>query len=145
MKRVILYTTMLVLVASAYAQSIIGEWKTIDDESGKPRSIVEIYEKEGKYFGKIQKLFREPGEDPDPICDECEDHRKGKKIIGMEIISDMKFNKKDNEYHKGEIMDPENGNIYDCKLWVDDEGKLKVRGYLLFFYRTQTWLPYTGE
>ncbi len=145
MKKAILYTAMLAIFASAFSQSIVGEWKTIDDESGKPRSIVEIYEKEGKYFGKIQKLFREPGEDPDPVCDECEDHRKGKKIIGMEIISDMKFNKKDNEYHKGEIMDPENGNVYDCKLWVDDDGKLKVRGYLLFFYRTQTWLPNSGE
>lgn len=143
-----LSTLLILLVLSispALSQSIVGSWKTIDDESGKPRSIVEIYEKEGKYFGKIVKLFREPSEDQDPICEECEDHRKNKKIIGMEIISDMKFNKKDNQYHKGEIMDPENGNIYDCKLWIDDEGKLKVRGYLLFFYRTQTWLPFSGE
>ncbi|WP_436517096.1 DUF2147 domain-containing protein [Ekhidna sp. To15] len=145
MKRTILFISMILIFASAYSQSIVGTWKTIDDESGKARSIVEIYEKEGRFFGKIQKLFREEGEDPDPICDECEDHRKGKKIIGMEIISDMKFNKKDDEYHKGEIMDPENGNIYDCKLWVGEDGNLKVRGYLLFFYRTQTWLPYSGE
>ncbi len=122
---------------------IVGKWKTIDDESGKERSIVEIYEQEGKYFGKIVKLFRDPGEDPDPVCDECEDHRAGQKIIGMEIITDMKYNKGDDEYKKGEILDPENGNIYDCKLWIE-EGNLKVRGYLLFFYRTQTWLPYSG-
>lgn len=129
---------------TASGQSIVGQWKTIDDESGKPRSVVEIFEKDGRFFGKITQLFREPGEDPDPVCDECEDYRKGEKIIGMEIISDMKFDKGDNEYRKGEIMDPENGNIYDCKLWLDDEGNLKVRGYLLFFYRTQTWLPYTS-
>lgn len=145
MKLSVLLILLVLSISPALSQSIVGSWKTIDDESGKPRSIVEIYEKEGKYFGKIVKLFREPGEDPDPICEECEDHRKNKKIIGMEIISDMKFNKKDNQYHKGEIMDPENGNIYDCKLWIDDEGKLKVRGYLLFFYRTQTWLPFAGE
>ena len=141
MKQILLIAT-LCISSSISAQSIVGEWKTIDDESGKPRSVVEIYEKEGKYFGKITKLFREPGEDPDPICEECEDHRKGQKVIGMEIITDMKYSKGDNEYRKGEILDPENGNIYDCKLWIE-EGKLKVRGYLLFFYRTQTWLPYS--
>ena len=144
MKTVFLSILTLVLSNLISAQSIVGQWKTIDDESGKPRSIVDIYEKEGRYYGKIVKLFREPGEDPDPVCEECEDHRKGEKVIGMEIITDMKYDKGDNEYRKGEIMDPENGNIYDCKLWVE-EGNLKVRGYLLFFYRTQTWLPYSGE
>ena len=134
----------IAMTVSGYGQSIVGKWKTIDDESGKPRSIVEIYEEGGKYFGKIVKLFREPGEDPDPICEECGDDRKDQKIIGMEIITDLKFNKGDQIYQKGEILDPENGNIYDCKLWIE-EGKLKVRGYLLFFYRTQTWLPYQGE
>ena len=144
MKSSILLTLLLLTTSVAFSQTITGTWKTIDDESGKPRSVVEIFEKEGKFYGKIVKLFREEGEDPDPVCEECEDDRKGQKIIGMEIISDMKFNKKDNQYQKGEIMDPENGNIYDCKLWIE-EGNLKVRGYLLFFYRTQTWLPYSGE
>jgi uncharacterized protein (DUF2147 family) len=142
--KIVLSAISMLIATFIYSQSIVGKWKTIDDETGKERSIVEIYEQNGRYFGKIAKLFREPGEEPDPTCDECEDHRNGQKIIGMEIISDMKFNKSAGEYHKGEILDPENGNIYDCKLWVDEEGKLKVRGYLLFFYRTQTWLPHTG-
>lgn len=128
------------LLASSplFSQSITGKWKTIDDETGKPRSIVEVYEKDGKVFGKIIELFREPDEDPDPICEECTDHREGKKVIGMEIISDMKA--KGDEYVDGEILDPENGKVYKCKLWVE-EGNLKVRGYLYFLYRTQTWLP----
>ena len=137
-------TILFLFVTSiTFGQSIVGTWKTIDDNSGEARSIVEIFEKEGKYFGKVLRTFPGPGEDPDPICEECEDHRKDQKIIGMEIISDMIKNKKSNEYSKGEILDPENGNIYDCKLWIDEEGNLKVRGYLLFFYRTQTWLPYS--
>ena len=111
---------------------------------GKPRSVVEIYEDDGLFFGKIVQLFREPGEDPDPVCNECEGEKNGQKVIGMEIIADMKYFKGDDEYRKGEILDPENGNVYDCKLWIE-EGNLKVRGYLLFFYRTQTWLPYTSE
>jgi len=145
MTKHILFLLVLILSCSAYSQSnIVGKWKTIDDNTNEPKSVVEIYEKEGQYFGKVVKLFRGPDEDPDPICGECQDHRKDQKIIGMEIISDMKYDKKNDEYHKGEIMDPENGNIYDCKIW-NDNGKLKLRGYLLFFYRTQTWLPYSDE
>lgn len=140
-----IFTLLFFLLALVgYSQtSIIGKWKTIDDETGEARSVVEIYEKEGKYYGKIIEILIVPGEDPDPICEECEGERKGKKIIGMDIITDMKFNKSSGEFSKGEILDPENGNVYDCKLWVADDGNLKVRGYLLFFYRTQTWLPYS--
>ncbi len=136
----ILLSFILIFSISANAQDIIGKWKTIDDNTGKARSIVEIYKKGDKVFGKVVKLFREPGEDPDPICEECSGKKKNQKVIGMEIITDMVFDEDDNEYDKGEILDPENGKVYDCKLWVED-GKLKVRGYLYFLYRTQTWLP----
>jgi uncharacterized protein (DUF2147 family) len=136
----ILLSFILIFSIGANAQDIIGKWKTIDDNTGKARSIVEIYKKGDKVFGKVVKLFREPGEDPDPVCEECSGKKKNQKVIGMEIITDMVFDADDNEYDKGEILDPENGKVYDCKLWVED-GKLKVRGYLYFLYRTQTWLP----
>lgn len=133
----------LLATFTSNSQSIEGLWKTIDDETGKPRSVVKIEEQNGKYYGTIIKLFREPGEEEDPLCDKCPGKRQNQKVIGMEIISDMEYNKSDNEYGEGEILDPESGGIYDCKLWIDDEGNLKVRGYLLFLYRTQTWLPYS--
>jgi uncharacterized protein (DUF2147 family) len=121
------------------AQSIFGTWKTIDDETGKPKSIVEIFEKDGKAYGKIIKLYREPTENQDPICDKCTDDRKDKKILGMEIIREMIQD--DDEWEDGTIMDPKKGTIYDCKMWVEDNN-LQVRGYIAFFFRTQTWLPY---
>jgi uncharacterized protein (DUF2147 family) len=119
-------------------QSIVGKWKTIDDNTGTERSVVEIYEKSGKLYGKIIKLYRNPGEDPDPICDDCtpDDPRYRKKIIGMEIIADMI--KAGNEYDQGSILDPESGKVYRCKLWLEDND-LKVRGYWGPFFRTQTW------
>ncbi|MEM0939692.1 MAG: DUF2147 domain-containing protein [Bacteroidota bacterium] len=143
MKQLILFIAVFISLPSFSQQSILRKWKTTDDESGKPKSVVEIYEKDKKYFGKIVKLFQDTHEDPDPVCTECEGKKKNQKVIGMEIITDMKYDRRDRKFHKGEILDPENGNIYDCKLWIED-GKLKVRGYLLFFYRTQTWLPYNG-
>ncbi len=125
---------------SAVGQNIvIGKWKTIDDSTGEPRSIVDVYERGGKVYGKITKLYRKPGEDPDPLCDDCEtdNPRFMKKIIGMEIMEGLV--KDDQEYGGGFILDPENGKVYRCKIWVEDN-QLKVRGYIGPFYRTQNWL-----
>ncbi|MBI1933654.1 MAG: DUF2147 domain-containing protein [Ignavibacteriales bacterium] len=135
------------LSANIYAQKekVEGLWKTIDDETGQPKSIVKIYVKDGKVYGDVVKLFRKAGEDPDPVCDKCddEDARKNKKILGMTIITDMKKGD-DGVWEDGEILDPKKGKVYDCKLWVEN-GKLQVRGYVLFFHRTQEWLKYEGE
>lgn len=129
----------LLLAGTTIAQGIFGRWVTIDDNSGKKRSIVEITERQGQAYGRIVQLFREPGEEADPICDECDaaDDRYNKKVIGMEFIRGMK--KDGDEWDDGTILDPENGKVYDCKLWVES-GDLKVRGYVAFFFRTQTWV-----
>ncbi len=136
MKTLIALLTLVPFLVNG--QSIVGKWTTIDDNSGKEKSVVEIFEKSGKYFGKVTKLFRGPDEDPDPVCDECEsdDPRYKKKIIGMEIIRDMR--KSGDEYAHGDILDPENGKVYKCKLWVEGS-ELKVRGYWGPFFRTQSW------
>jgi uncharacterized protein (DUF2147 family) len=134
----VLLLPLLFLTMSLHGQSILGKWKTVDDETGEVKSIVEIFEKEGKAYGKVIRIFPPQGEDPDPVCEECErdDPRYKKKIIGMEIITDME--KIDGQYGNGEILDPENGKVYRCRLWTEGEN-LKVRGYWGPFYRTQTW------
>lgn len=139
MKKVSLIVLFIGISICAFAQSdVTGKWKTIDDETGKEKSIVDIYEKDGKIYGKITKLFRGPDEEQDPICDECPGDRKNEKIIGMEIIRGMEWDAGDEEYDEGEIMDPEDGKTYDCVIWREGD-ELKVRGYVAFFYRTQTW------
>lgn len=133
-------TLLLIAVSfSGFGQSLVGKWKTIDDTSGKEKSIVEIFERQGKVYGKIIKIFPDPGEDPDPLCNKCpeDDARYKKKIIGMEIIQHMVAAGK--EWVDGKILDPEAGKIYTCKLWLEGNS-LKVRGYWGPFYRTQTWV-----
>lgn len=128
---------------SASSQSILGKWKTIDDESGEMKSIVELYMKDGELFGKVVELFRKPDEVQNPHCDDCEDDRKGKPILGMEIIRGLE--KSGDEWDDGTICDPANGKIYDCKLWVDEDNpdRLNVRGYVMFFFRTQQWIRHS--
>ncbi len=122
------------------AQNVLGKWVTIDDETNEPKSIVEIFKTGDALHGKIVKLFRKPGEDPDPVCSKCpsDDTRYNKKVLGMEIVKDMEAD--DDEYAGGTILDPKVGKIYRCRIWRDGEN-LKVRGYWGPFYRTQTWKP----
>ena len=139
MKIILLSLLITVSHNFTFAQSdITGKWKSFDDETLEVKSIVEVFEKDGKYYGRIVKLFRKSSEDQDPVCTECdaEDPRFKKKIIGMEILKDMK--KIGEEYSEGTILDPKNGKVYRCKIWIEDED-LKLRGYLGPFYRTQTW------
>ncbi len=135
----LIITIFLLTGISSFSQ-ITGRWTTIDDTSGQPRSVVEITERAGKFFGKVVKTHPKPGEDPDPVCDKCldDDPRFSRKIIGMEILKDLI--KEGNEFTNGNILDPENGKVYRCKIWM--EGKvLRVRGYWGPFFRTQTWQP----
>lgn len=126
----------LVLSSTLSAQSIIGEWKTIDDNTGEERSIVKIYKaKNGKIYGKIVKLL-DLSNGENPICDKCPDDRKGKPVLGLVIIKGLSQN--GSNWKGGKILDPENGKEYSCKLWLED-GNLKVRGYWGIIYRTQTW------
>jgi uncharacterized protein (DUF2147 family) len=118
---------------------VCGQWKTIDDHTGKVSSIVELFQKNDKLFGKVIKVIPAPGEVADPICTKCTDFRKNKKINGLLIVSGLSYKK--GVWSSGKILDPDNGKEYDCKIWFED-GVVKVRGYIAFVYRTQEWLPY---
>ncbi|NOS91448.1 MAG: DUF2147 domain-containing protein [Cyclobacteriaceae bacterium] len=140
MKSFVLILTTMLWSASGIAQnSVLGKWKSIDDKTGQAKSIIEITERDGKVYGKIIKIFPTDPKRTDPVCDKCptNDSRYNKKIFGMEIMLDMK--KDGDEYSGGNILDPEVGKIYRCKIWVEGN-ELKVRGYLGPFYRTQSWL-----
>ncbi|VXB49827.1 DUF2147 domain-containing protein [Massilia sp. 9I] len=134
---------MMFAMPAAWAQnaSPAGVWKTIDDETGKPKSLVRITEENGVLTGKIDKLFRPADQDQNPKCTSCDGARKDQPIIGMTILWGLK--KDGNEYTGGEILDPAKGKTYKSKLTLKDNGsKLDVRGYIgaPMFGRTQTWV-----
>jgi uncharacterized protein (DUF2147 family) len=134
--------SVLLFASTALAEaSAVGKWTTIDDETGKPKSVVAIWEEGGKLFGKIEKLFRAPDEDQNPNCVECDGELKDKPIVGMTILRDLE--KDDDEWSGGTVLDPANGKTYSCTIAVVDGGrKLKVRGYLgiSLLGRTQHWV-----
>lgn len=141
-RRMGLLAASLLILTGAWAQSPVGVWKTIDDETNKPKSLVEIYEKDGKLYGKVTKLFRGPDEDPDPVCDKCDedDPRYNKKVLGMEILKGLE-KESDTEWEGGKILDPKNGSVYSCYVELVEPNKLKLRGFIGFSLlgRTQYW------
>lgn len=131
--------TMLLFSFAAHASDATGRWKTIDDETGKPKSIVEITRAaDGSYTGKIVELLN-PSK-PNPVCDKCKDDRKNKPITGMEIIRGMKADGA-NQWSGGTILKPDEGKVYKSKMQLLEDGKkLEVSGCVAFICKSQTWL-----
>ncbi len=133
--------TILALFISMafYGQNntVIGKWKTIDDETGKAKSIVEIYERSGKIYGKIIDIL--DAEKKKNLCTNCTGDEKNKPVMGLVIIKGLV--KDGDEYNAGKILDPISGKTYKCFLALEGSDKLKVRGYigLSLFGRTQIW------
>ena len=143
--RLFIALLLLACCGIAHAQSsAVGLWRSIDDNTGKVQALVRISETGGELGGRIEKLFPEPGADPNPLCDKCEGARKNQPVLGMTILWGLKRGRDQNvdEYSGGEILDPDNGSLYRALLTLVDGGKkLKVRGYLgiTLFGRTQLW------
>ena len=135
-RNVIIALTMIVSF-SVNSQSILGKWKTIDDETGEAKSIVEIYAQEGKVFGKIVDILNPA--DKDALCEKCEGDEFNTPVLGLVIIKGLE---RDGEYYKGgTVFDPEKGKEYKCRLALEeDSDTLQVRGYIAFFYATQYWV-----
>ena len=128
----------VLFMSVAYAQhGVVGKWKTIDDETGKAISIVEIYEKNGKIYGRVEDIFNPKSRNR--TCENCAGEDKNKPIMGLTVIKGLV--KDGNEYNGGKILDPKSGKLYKCYITLESKDKLKVRGYIgiSLLGRTQYW------
>jgi uncharacterized protein (DUF2147 family) len=117
----------------------VGLWETISDETGKPEGYIRIRLVGDELRGVIERGL--PTDDPNDVCTKCPGDRKGQRMIGLTIITGL--HRKDDEWTGGEILDPNKGWTYRCRLRAVEGGrKLLVRGYLgiSLLGRTQTWL-----
>ena len=118
----------------------VGNWQTSDEKTKEIKSEVEIIETAGVLSGKVTKVLRKDAKQ-DAVCDECTDERKGKPMLGLEIIRGAKKAEGKGVWEDGKILDPENGKSYTLKLTpIEDGKKLEVRGSIGPFGRTQTWV-----
>ena len=130
--------------ASGFSQDIFGKWKTIDDRTGKPKAIVSLYENNGLMYGHVTEILEEGKEDA--LCLKCVGELKDKPVVGMTIIKGLEEHANGEWKGSKHLFDPEQGMTFRCKIWLnpDNPDELKVRGYLTFIYRTQTWIRVQG-
>ncbi len=137
------FTAIALVVAAGLASAQmtpVGNWHSIDDKTKEVKSEIQIVESGGVLNGKVTKLLRKEAKQ-DAVCDECTDERKGKPMLGLEIIRGAKKVDGKDVWEDGKILDPENGKSYGLKLTPIEGGKkLEVRGSIGPFGRTQTWV-----
>lgn len=138
MRRKIQYLLLAIFaVSNLQAQTVFGKWNTIDDKTGKPNSIVKIYEEDGLVYGEIIKVMDEA--DRKKNCVKCSGELKDQPIIGLVLLRGLE--KSGDEFKGGMVTDPKTGKEYRCKMWLDknDPNQLHVRGYVGFLYETKIW------
>ena len=132
---------LLGLVGVAQAQtSAVGRWKTIDDATGKPKSLIEIYQApDGSLAGRVVEIL-DLKNGPDPLCTECRSDNQGKPIRGMVILWGLRSDGVGRWAH-GRVLDPENGKDYKAKLELQGGGRrLAMSGCITFLCRQQIWI-----
>lgn len=120
----------LFLSSNVFASDIIGYWTTIDDETKTAKSVVQIYQYKGKYFGRIVDLLKNK--------EAIANLPHSPKILGLDIIWNLEKDGK--KFSGGQILDPQKGKVYGCEIWRNGEN-LIVRGKIAFLGRNQTWVP----
>ena len=126
----ILIFALIATLAQA-ATDISGFWTTIDDETNQPKSVVQIYQHNGKMFGRVVKLFQNPDATAKGV-------KGSPKIVGLDILWNLEDTGK--KWTGGEILDPKTGKVYAAEAWKQGDD-LVVRGKILMFGRNQTWKP----
>ncbi|MFY8044034.1 MAG: DUF2147 domain-containing protein [Rhodoferax sp.] len=140
MIRVSLAIALGLAASTAMAQmSPVGLWRQVDDKTGQAKSEIRIVEEAGSIVARIEKRL-DPAAKPEDKCDECKDDRKGKPLVGLEIIRGVKKVEGKEVWEGGKILDPADGKEYNARLTPIEGGKkMEMRGSIAFFGRTQTW------
>ncbi len=114
----------LLVALPAFAQSSpVGTWRTIDEATNQPKSIVRVFERGGQLFGEIVRLLPEGRR-----CVDCAARFNGQDLRGTEILSG--FTRSGSTWEGGRITDPKNGRTYRAKMQIQSDGRLKVWGYV---------------
>ena len=138
-----LIALLTVFSGGALAQnaSPVGVWRTVDDATHQPTSLVKISVQGDGLVGVVERVLDAAGSDK--RCDLCKDDRKNMPIVGMQVIRRIPAEKGTSaSWDGGEILDPKSGRTYRVRLTLTDGGQsLEVRGYIgtPLFGRTQVW------
>lgn len=112
------------------AASISGEWQT----SAKDGKVL-IYEKEGKYYGKLVWINTPAKDSNNPDATQ-----RNNDLLGTVILKNLMFNG-DDKWENGAVYDPKSGKTYWCTVRLKDAHTLELRGFvgISLLGRTELW------
>ena len=141
MKKLFFLSTMVLattlLFAAGNPDDIIGIWK-----DGKGKGHVQIFKKNGKYYGKVVWLNNPKDVNGNPKVDRKNPNAalREKPLIGLTMLKDFQY--EDGEWTGGQIYNPSDGKEYKAYMKLKDRNTLDVRGYvgISLFGKTDTWI-----
>lgn len=126
-KQFIVLLALLTIGFPVFGQSVVGKWYSLDPNNEK-ETIIELYQKEDKLYGKVVALLQE--EDRKKTCKKCPNEFKDKPLLGLEILKDFTY--ENNLWTNGTILVPKTGKEYSCHISLDKDGALVIRGFVGF-------------
>ena len=139
MRKLILCTALGAFALAAQAQdasSPIGRWTTLDDKTGKPMTVTEVYAaKNGTLAARVVQNLGLPA-----TCSGCSGEYKGKPVVGMVTLWDLR--QTNGTWGNGSGYKPSEDTRFKVKSLrlVDGGRKLEVTGCKAVFCRTATWV-----
>lgn len=121
------------LLPSAWGGDLTGLWQEYDDDTGKLTALIRIRMRpDNIYEGVVEKIFAAAAENAPALCTRCPGERHNHPLVGLPILSGMK--RKDRmHFEGGEILDPDDGKVYRCRIqFTDDNDTIQVTGYINF-------------
>jgi uncharacterized protein (DUF2147 family) len=118
------------------ADAILGKWMTVEHNLE-----IEVYKQDNNFHAKIIWFKIEDTTRPmNTRMDEKNPNPelRTRKWLGMEVLRDLKYNEEDNEWEDGIIYDAKHGREWDSVAWINSQGLLKVKGYWVFRWISET-------
>lgn len=133
---------------AANTDPLVGTWKTIDDRTGYSLSDVIIRQdsKTKTYSATILHARSVPGAEHSEICTQCKGSQKNQRLVGLKMLSGLNpVPNKQNEFHQGQLLDPSNGQLYNARARLMNNGKhliiySQIEGHTVG--RNMTWVKY---
>lgn len=136
---------ILLLAISPFAWSgeLAGLWLEYNDDSGSVEAYIRIEKlSDNSYEGRIEKILPNTAANSALICTNCPGSLRNHPLLGLRILSGMK--RKDQLiFEGGEVLDPDDGKVYQCRIRLSEDGKsIEVTGYHGFSWigQSETWL-----
>lgn len=130
MKYILTFILVLFIIktnAQNSADAILGKW-----ESTEKNLIVEVYKQNEIFKAKIVWFLDEQDTTLMNTRLDVKNPNKelrSRKIIGIDVLTGLSYNPKQNKWTGGKIYDSNSGRSWDATVWLINENLMNVRGF----------------